>query len=166
MEFEWSRFWQRKDSSFLQILKYILCGGFSVLVDQVFFYLMAWLVLPCLRVSDPFFQFLGLLGFSARGATESELARNYWIIKAISFVVSNAIVYFLNIRYVFEDGRHRRSVELTLFFGSSLFQFLFIWFAGILFTVFHWEVTYANLTMLLAGVVVNYFIRKHIVFKG
>lgn len=164
MGFDWSRFLERKDSSFLQILKYVLCGGLSVLVDQFFFYLMAWLIWPCLRATDPVFRILETLGFSVREASEAELARNFWIIKAICFLLSNAVVYLLNVRYVFQAGRHRKSLEILLFFGSSLFQFFFIWLGGVLITVFKWEVTYSNIAMLIVALVVNFVLRKKVVF--
>lgn len=159
-------FLKRKDSSLAQIIKYAMCGGLSVAIDQISFYLLAWLVLPSLRASDPVFRLLTALGFSVQAASEEELARNFWIIKGICFVLANTVVYLLNARYVFKVGRYRKSVELLLFFGSSLIQFFFIWLAGILISVFKWEVTYAGLVMLLVSLAVNYLIRKHVVFLG
>ena len=166
MEFDWGRFLRQKDSSALQIVKYILCGGLSVVVDQVCLYLMAWLVFPCLRVTDPFFHLLNFLGLPAQGATEEELSRNYWIIKTICFLLSNGVVYVLNVLFVFRTGRYRRSVEILLFFATSLFQFFFIWLGGILITVWHWELTYSNITMLTVAIAVNFMIRKKVVFRG
>ncbi len=158
-------FLKSKSSSVAQVVKYIMCGGFSVLVDQVTFYLLAWSVLPALRPSDPIFRLIEWLGFSASVPTEAELKQNYWVIKGICFIVSNSVVYLLNVLFVFEGGRHRRSIEVLLFFGSSLFQFFFIWLGGILITTFHWEVTYSNITMLIVAMLVNFVIRKKVVFK-
>ena len=159
-------FLERKDSSVAQAIKYIISGGISVLVVQVTFYLLAWLVFPCMRASDPVFRLLTAMGFSVQEASENELKRNFWIIMGICFVLSNAVVYLLNARYVFRTGRHRKSVEVSLFFGLSLFQFFFIWLGGTLIEVFKWEVTYSNVSMVLAGLTVNYIIRKKVVFKG
>ncbi len=159
-------FLEGKDSPVAQVVKYALCGGLSVVVDQLTFYLLAWWVLPCLRASDPVFRLLTAMGFSVQAASEDELRRNFWIIKAVCFVLSNAVVYLLNVRYVFETGRHRKPVEILLFFGSSLFQFFFIWLGGVLITVFKWEVTYSNIAMLVVALVVNFMIRKKVVFKG
>ena len=159
-------FLKGKDSPVAQVIKYIVCGGLSVAVDQAVFYLLAWLVLPCMRASDPVFRLLVAMGFSVQAASEDELKRNYWIIKVICFLLSNAVVYVLNVHFVFNAGRHRKLVEILLFFGFSLFQLFFIWFGGVLITVFKWEVTYSNIAMLVVGITVNYIVRKKIVFKG
>lgn len=159
-------FMKSKDSPVAQVFKYVMCGSASVIVDQITFYLLAWLFLPCLRASDPIANFIEMIGFSVQQVGEAELERNYWIIKVICFLISNAVVYILNVLFVFETGRHRKALEILLFFGSSLFQFFFIWLGGLLITQYNWEVTYANVTMLLVAMMVNYVIRKKVVFKG
>lgn len=166
MESSMDAFLTEKNSSVAQIIKYVISGGISVAVVQVSFYLLAWLVLPCMRATDPVARMLITLGFSVRAASEDELKRNLWIIMIVCFLLSNAVAYLLNVLFVFKTGRHRKSLEILLFFGSSLLQFFFIWIAGILISVFKWEVTYANFTMLLSGFVANYLIRKHVVFSG
>lgn len=159
-------FLRGKDSSLTQVVKYIISGGISVLVAQVTFYLLAWLVWPCMRATDPVARLLVAAGFSVQAVSEAELKRNFWIIMLICFLFSNAVVYVLNVLFVFNAGRYRRVVEVFLFFSFSLLQFLFIWIGGILISMFKWEVTYSNISMLLAGLVVNYLVRKHIVFRG
>ena len=159
-----SAFLHRKDCVHTQFVKYVFCGGTAMAIDTLVFYLLAWLVFPCMRATDPVARFLEYIGFVVQAATEDELRRNYLVIKAICFVVSNTVVYLLNILFVFEAGRHRRPVEVALFFGASLFQFFFIWLARLLIQA-GWEVTYSNFAMLVLGVIVNYFIRKFLVFK-
>ncbi len=160
-----SAFLRRKDNSFTQFVKYVFCGGTSVVIDTLTFYLLAWLVFPCMRASDPVARFIEYIGFEVQAATEEELARNFLIIKAICFVVSNSVVYLLNVWFVFEGGRHKRPMEVILFFGASLFQFVFIWLGRVLISDFGWEVTYSNISMLVLGVIMNYFVRKFVVFK-
>lgn len=155
-----------KDSPVAQIFKYVMCGGIAVLVDQVTFYLLAWQLLPCLRPTDPAARLLEWLGFAVHEVTEAALERNYWIIKAVCFLVSNAVVYLLNVLFVFETGKHRKPVEILLFYGSSLFQFFFIWLGGILITIYNWEVTYSNIAMLMTSLLVNFAVRKKLVFKN
>ena len=140
-------------------------GIISLIVDQMVFYLLAWLVLPCLRASDPIAKLIVGVGLPFQEATEQEIKINYWIIKVICFVLSMSVAYILNILFVFHGGRHKRSVEITMFFGFSLLQFVFIWFGSVLISQFSWEVTYANYSMLFLGVATNYFARKKIVFK-
>lgn len=161
-----SSFFRRKEGLSGQLVKYVLCGGASVAVDTVTFYLFAWLVFPCLRASDPVFRLIEWAGFTIREAGDAELERNYWIIKGICFLLSNTVVYVLNVMFVFQTGRHRRPVEILLFFGSSLFQFFFIWLGGILITEFKWEVTYSNIAMLTTSLLVNFVVRKKLVFKN
>ena len=88
------------------------------------FYLLAWLVFPCLQLGDPVARLLGLLGFSVREVSVDILIKNYWIVKVICFLFSNGIVYLLNILYVFESGRHHRVKEMTLFFSISAVVFV------------------------------------------
>lgn len=160
------KFLRRKDCVYTQLIKYVFCGGISVAVDQLVFYALAWLVLPCLRLSDPFAVLVKSFGFSVREASEEQLRVNYWIIKAVCFLFSNVVVYLLNVLFVFQSGRHKRHVEVAMFFSFSLLQFFYIWLGSVLIMRFGWEVTYANLTMLVLGIITNYFARKKIVFKG
>jgi putative flippase GtrA len=164
--FKLNRFLHDKDSVVGQIVKYVLCGGTAVVVDFMTFYALAILVFPCLRASDPVARILAGIGWSVQEVSVAELERNFWIIKGICFIASNAVVYILNVLFVFKSGRHRKAVEILLFFGSSLFQFFFIWVGGVLITEFNWEVTYSNVTMLLVSMMVNYVVRKKLVFKG
>lgn len=137
-----------------------------MLIDQLLFYLLAWLVFPALRATGPVAQVLGYMGLSVREVSEETLYRNYWIIKVICFIASNAVVYTLNVLFVFRGGRHRRVVEIGMFFAFSLLQFVFIWLGAVLIATFKWEVFYANVTMLLTAMLVNYVVRKKVVFKG
>ncbi len=159
-------FLYRKDCVYTQFVKYVFCGGISVVVDQVVFYALAWLVFPALRVTDPFVKLIGLFEFSVEEVSEQQLKTNYWIIKVICFLASNITVYFLNVLFVFHGGRHHRALEIAMFFAFSLLQFFYIWVGSVLIAQCGWEVTYANLTMLVLGIITNYIARKKIVFKG
>ena len=161
-----SSFFFRKDGLYGQLVKYILCGGAAVAVDTFTFYFFAWLVFPCLRITDPVARLIQWAGFTIKEVGADELNRNYWMIKGICFLLANTVVYVLNVLFVFNTGRHRKPVEILLFFGSSLFQFFFIWLGGILIIVFKWEVTYANISMLMTSLLVNFVIRKKLVFKS
>ena len=158
-------FLQHKDCVYTQAIKYIFCGGISVVVDQAVFYLLAWLVLPILPPDDPFSKFIGLFGFHVRNIDQDRFYLNYWMIKAICFIASNTVVYLLNVLFVFRSGRHKRSVEIAMFFGFSLLQFFYIWLGGVLMTQYAWKPTYANISMLILGIITNYIARKKIVFK-
>ena len=107
----------RKDTVWLQAVKYIGCGGIAVLVDQLLFYGLAWRALPVLRASDPVVVLFSGLGVEAAVPDEAMLERNYWLIKGICFVVANAVVYLLNRKFVFEAGRHRSGWKWLFFWG-------------------------------------------------
>ena len=159
-------FLDNKDSFVGQIFKYVLCGGLAVAVDFIAFYVLALSLFPCLRVTDPIAELLLAMGYAVETVSPELQERNYWIIKVICFLLVNTVVYSLNRIFVFKSGRHRRGMEIVLFFGASLSQFIFIWFGGLLITVFHWEVTYSNITMLVVSLMVNFVLRKKIVFGG
>ena len=52
------------------------------------------------------------------------------------------------------------------FYGEHPTYIFFIWLGGVLITMFKWEVTYSNITMLLVSLAVNFLVRKKLVFKG
>lgn len=160
------KFLRHKDCVYTQFIKYVFCGGISVVVDQLIFYVLAWLVLPILPPDDPFAAFIGWFGLSVKEVSVEHFYANYWIIKAICFLTSNAVVYLLNVLFVFHGGRHKRHVEIMMFLGFSLIQFFYIWLGGVLMTQCGWKPTYANLSMLILGIITNYVTRKKIVFKG
>ena len=154
----------RKDTVWLQAVKYIGCGGIAVLVDQLLFYGLAAGVAGFAgeRSSG---GVVFRLGLEAAAPDEAMLERNYWLIKGICFVVANAVVYLLNRKFVFEAGRHRSGLEVALFFGASLLQFGWIGLGGVLITRWAWEVTYANVAMMMAGALTNFVFRKFVVFQ-
>ena len=161
-----SAFLRGKECPYTQAVKYMVCGAVSLIIDQAVFYMLAWRVLPSLRAGDPVSRLIVAAGLPFEAATEEQIRINYWIIKIICFVLSISTAYILNVLFVFHAGRHRRPVEIAMFFSFSLLQFAFIWMGGVLISRFAWEVTYANYTMLFLGVATNYYARKKIVFKG
>jgi len=159
-------FMRRKDCPYTQFAKYVFCGGISVVVDAAVFYLLAWLVFPCLQAGDPATRLLEMLGFAVRQTTPELLVRNYWIIKVFCFFASNITVYLLNVLYVFESGRHRRHHEVLLFFSISLLVFLGgTWIGALLIGQAGWHTTYAYIFVLALGIVTNFGLRKFLVFK-
>lgn len=155
-----------KKNPYTQFVKYVVCGCISVVVDAVVFYLLAWLLFPCLQPGDPIARLLGLLGYSVTEVSAEVLIRNYWIVKVICFLLSNGIVYLLNILFVFESGRHHRVKEMGLFFSIS--AIIFITGASLGATLiqdFGWHMTYAYIFILSLGIAANFLLRKIVVFK-
>ncbi len=158
-------FLSRKECPYTQFAKYVVCGSIAVAVDATVFYLLAWLVFPCLQAGDPVAQLIEWMGFAVRQVPAETLVRNYWIIKVVCFGASNATVYALNVLYVFEGGRHRRHHEVLLFFSVSMCVFLGGTWLGTVLIRQGWQTTYAYLFVLALGVVANYTLRKFLVFK-
>ncbi len=159
-------FLRRKECPYTQFVKYVICGGISVVADMTVFYLLAWLVFPCLKPGDPVVELIEMLGFSIHSVSPETLMRNYWIIKGFCFVVSNIVVYILNILYVFESGKHRAHHEIMLFFLISLVVFLVgTGFGAVLIGKAGWHITYTYAFILTVSVAANYLLRKFIVFK-
>lgn len=159
-------FLRHKECPYSQVVKYVVCGGISVGVDALAFYLLAWLVFPCLQPGDPVARVLAFLGSSVREVSPEVLIRNYWIIKVICFLLSNGVVYVLNVLYVFESGRHHRVKEAFLFFSISAGIFLGGTSLGsMLIQIFGWHMTYTYIFVLLLGIIANFTLRKLIVFK-
>ncbi|MBN2683922.1 MAG: GtrA family protein [Pontiellaceae bacterium] len=150
----------------MQLIKYIFCGGISIGVDAVAFYILAWLVFPCLQFDDPAARILRWMGFAVREVSKEELIRNYWVVKSICFVLSNGVVYILNVLFVFESGRHHRVKEMLLFFSISTLVFYGGTVLGEkLITQFGWQMTYTYVFVLSLGIVLNFLLRKIVVFK-
>ena len=152
----------RKDSLKWQILKYLLCGGIAVFVDQIIYYSLGLHLIPIFKTTDPIVEFLGI---SITPVDENYQSRNLWMVKIICWFLANLTVYLMNKIFVFTSGRHRKIKEIILFYIFSLPQFIFIAFIDIL-VRYGWEVTYANYLMLLLAGFVNFLVRKFIIFKG
>ena len=90
--------------------------------------------------------------------------RNIWAVKICCWVLANTTAYLLNRLFVFETGKHNRIVETVLFFIFALPQFIFVALTDVLIRA-GWEVTYANYSMMLLAVIINFLVRKFIIFK-
>ncbi len=159
-------FLRQKKCPYTQLLKYTISGCIAVAIDIIVFYLLAWLAFPCLQPQDPVAKILTYLGFIVKEVSADTLIRNYWIIKTTCFFLSNGVVYLLNILFVFEAGRHRKHIEIVLFYAFSVFQFtLFSWIGGVLISQLNWNVTYAYFVVLVLAVIFNFIVRKKLIFR-
>ncbi len=162
-----SGFLKAKDNVHAQFVKYFLCGGITFVVDVAVFYIMAWLVLPSLRVDDLFGTIIGWFGWSIKTVSEETLLRNFVINKVVAFLASNTMAYVTNVLFVFRGGRHQRFKEVGLFYLLSTVSFLvFTWMSRVLIARFEWQVTAAYFFVFLCAMVVNFTMRKKFVFKG
>lgn len=151
----------------IQMVKYLFCGGITFAVDVAVFYLFAWLVFPCLRPDDPFAVVVGWFGWTVREVSEKQLLWHYGLSKTVCFLASNTVAYFSNVLFVFDDGRHSRRKEVALFYLFSTISWAtFTGLSGLLIGNFGWDVSYSYFFVFLLAMVVNFSVRKRVVFKN
>ncbi|MEN8256056.1 MAG: GtrA family protein [Verrucomicrobiota bacterium] len=160
-------FLKSKEGLHLQFIKYLFCGGITFVVDVAVFYIMAWLLLPSLRLDDPFGAIIGFFGWSIREIPEETLLRNYYINKVAAFLASNTVAYITNVIFVFNAGRHQRAKEVGLFYLLSTISFVvFTWLSGFLIGHYGWQVSWSYFFVFALAMVANFTMRKKLVFKG
>ena len=147
-----------------QFVKYGLAGGAATLVHIAVFHLAAWKLFPALQERD---FLVVLLGLSVQEVDVASRSLNSMLANGVAFLFGNLTAYLLNIRFVFEAGRHRRSVEIGFFYlvsgvsiaaGTALMGFLIRHF-GLATTV-------AFGANLVTALMINFLMRKYYIFKG
>ena len=85
----------------------------------------------------------------------------------ICFFFSNLTAYILNVRWVFKPGRHNRVVEVLLFYAvSALSALIGTPLMGLLIRYLGLMTTLAFGVNIVVAVMVNYALRKFVIFKG
>jgi putative flippase GtrA len=148
----------------VQFIKYGIVGGLATAVHIVTFFLCGWFLFPCLTENDITVRLLGLTA-----PTVAEATRVWHAIycNAIAFTVSNTVCYLLNRLFVFKPGRHHWALEFLFFFGASGVS-LAIGTAVQTFLISHrgMQTTYAFGANLVSALLINFAMRKFVVFKG
>ena len=148
----------------VQFMKYGFVGGLATGINIVLAFWFGWKVFPCLRPDDWLVRLLGI-----PVVTPEESIR--WLYaaycSAIGFVFSNVMCYILNRLFVFKPGRHRVAVEFTLFFGVSGIS----WAIGTaiqswLINGYQIQTSTAIAFNILIALLINYTMRKFVIFKG
>lgn len=183
-----AQFFRRKAHPAVQFLKYGISGGIATVVDVAVFFLLALYVFPALLPDDRLLVVLDWLyqrlaeaapgvdegswwyavsHFDVDPIEEGLRRRNYIINSFLAFLLSNLVAYVLNRYWVFTPGRHRRRVEIAMFYGVSAISFVLgvglgwglIAFGGV-------GTTDAKIANIAAAVLVNFVCRKYWVFRG
>ena len=108
-------------------------------------------------------------GMIVNGApiTDSHRAKNALINNCIAFLIANVFAYTTNVLFVFKQGLHGPVVEFLLFTAGSGTSFLLSQFAGpYLIKRYGMRTQMALVTNVIASMLMNFVIRKFIVFKG
>ncbi len=154
----------REATPLVQFIKYGIAGGIATAVTIGTFYVMALFFFDALDGGD---FVVRLLGIEVPDISQVLRGRNAAICNSIAFVIANFVCYLINIAWVFTPGRHHWAVELGLFYlvsgvsfalGTGLQTWLIIHF-GI-------QTTLAFGANLVTALLINYAMRKFVIFKG
>lgn len=153
-----------KDHAGIQFLKYGFCGGVAMMTDMFVFFFAAWLLFPALSEDE---WLVRLLNLSIDPISDFARMINFWISNLLAFVVSNLVAYVLNLLFVFKGGRHSRWKELGLFYLVSASSIVLGTALGaVLIQFFECSTAFSYLAKAVAAVLINYVMRKFVVFKG
>ena len=154
---------------FVQFVKYGISGGAATAVDIAVSFLCACFVFQALGAGDLFVKLFELIGVNVPTVDISDALRanRQTANNLIAFLFSNTFCYVINVLWVFQPGKHKRSVEFALFFAASgissgcgiLISYLLVYFAGM-------QTSISVLIKIIASVMINYVARKKIVFNG
>lgn len=149
----------------LQFIKYGISGGVATLVHLTVFYVMAIWVLPALAGDDPVYRFLG------KGAPEvmadAVRAKRAALDNGAAFILSNLTAYILSVLWVFKRGRHHWILEILMFYAVSGISMLI----GTI--IQSWLIVHLGMATTVAfganmitALLINYGMRKFVIFKG
>ena len=154
----------RQHGPLVQFIKYAIAGGIATAVHISLFYFCAVKLLPALNHND---ALAGLFHLRVSEVSDVVRARNSVIDNLVAFIFSNLTAYLINITWVFESGRHNRVLEIGLFYlvsgisvvvGSTLM--------GVLIGRFGVTTTVAFGANVLTSLMINFVLRKSVIFKG
>ena len=147
----------------IQFVKYGISGGLSTLVHICLFYWMATKILPALNAHD---VIASLLLLTIPEVSHGIRARNSMIDNTVAFLFSNLTAYIINIYWVFSPGRHHPVLEFLFFFGvSGIAIVIGSAIMGFLIHTYGTTTTTAFMANIIVSLLINFFIRKHIIFK-
>ncbi|MBI3987497.1 MAG: GtrA family protein [Lentisphaerae bacterium] len=158
------QFFQREASPPIQFIKYAICGAVATGTFVGLFYALSWRLLPALTPDDPLVKLLGATLPPIEAAVRE---RHFIVNNLVAFLVANLVAYISNILWVFIPGRHHWALEIGLFYlvsGAS-------WLIG---TTLGWvlihylgaRTTIALVCEVAASALINFVMRKFVIFKG
>jgi len=183
----WAQFTRREASPLIQFIKYAICGVGATTVHVIVFFLFSWLIIPALNAEDVVVK---LFHISCAPISDAIRARNAMINNALAFLLSNLAAYIMDILWVFESGRRyppvdfflsklgliqratlracaHRTVEVALFYAVSGIAIAIGTFTmGVLINQWHFTTTVAFGIQCVIAVLINFALRKFMIFKG
>ena len=151
-------------ATLIQFIRYALAGALATLTHIIIFHLIAWKIFPALQAKDPAVRFLKL---SIRPINDATRARNSMISNCIAFLISNMVAYITNVLWVFQGGKYNLALEILLFYTvSGISVFLGTMLMTMLIKRFGILTTYAFIANIFTAVLLNYIVRKFVIFSG
>lgn len=148
----------------VQFIKYGIAGGIATFVHIIIFHLVAWRIFPSLQQND--FVIL-LSGLPIKEVDVATRALNSMLSNVVAFLCSNMVAYIINIYWVFKPGRHKKIIEIVLFYlVSGVSMMVGTSMMGFLIRYYSMQTTYAFAVNLVSAVMINYGMRKFYIFKG
>ena len=153
-----------KSGPFVQFVKYSLSGGVATIVHIIIFYLAAWKIFPSLQEND---YAVAMLGLSVAEVDVATRSLNAMLSNGVAWIFGNLVSYLLNIFWVFESGRHNRIIEIGLFYlVSGVSVGIGTGLMGFLIRYYNMQTTYAATAYLVSAALINFAMRKFVIFKG
>ncbi|MGN0852107.1 MAG: GtrA family protein [Kiritimatiellia bacterium] len=158
------RFLSHGCTPFEQFVKYGAIGVLATGVQTGIFYALAATCLKCLTPDDWAVRFAHLPAVEVSDAVRSVRA---CAATAVGFACANVFCWLMNRRFVFKPGKFRWYAEFGMFFGMATFATAVA--LGVMKLLIHYAGMMTTLAVLVEVVVsflVNFFARKHFIFKG
>lgn len=148
----------------VQFLKYAVAGGVATAVHVLTFFLAGFLLWPCVGKDDVLVR---LFRLHPREVEEELRARRAVYCNILAFLASNTVCYLLNRAFVFKAGAHAVWLEALLFFAVSAVSVgLGTLLMGVLIKRFRMQTTWAFGANTVTSLLINYVMRKFVVFGG
>ena len=152
-----ARIHQRNVPSLIQFSVYVMCGLMATVVHNGLVIILSLTVFPAGK------------DMIVDGALLAEAVRkkNLLLNNTISFPIGCIVAYFTNIFFVFTPGKHSRMKELLLFFGVAACGFFpGLWVIDFLVGRYNVPSVFAQCAFVITSFMVNFFMRKFVIFKG
>lgn len=160
----WDNYLSHDAPPFVQFVKYGLAGGLATATHVLTFFLVGFLLFPCVTPEDPLVK---LFGLDAPEVVADLRARYAIYSNVIAFFVSNTVCYLANRWFVFKPGRHHVVIEFLLFLAvSAVSMTIGTTLMGVLIKQFGVQTTYAFGANIVSSLAINYVMRKFFVFQG
>ena len=163
------KFLSHEAGPFAQFVKYGAIGVMATCVQTGVFYVLAATCLKCLTADDWAVKWLGLpsVAFTGEEAWYASRGMIAAAATAVGFVIANIFCWLMNRWFVFKSGKFKWHVELAMFFGAStLATLIALGLMKLIIDQFGLMTTLAVVVEVVVSFLVNFFIRKFVIFKG